>query len=463
MFNALASEIDEPFYVGTFVTDEEGRIFVEGLILGDYKLIETVAHDQHQLLSEPFFFSITYHHQHHLIEIINYQTLVEILKVDHNGEVLTGATLQVLTYEDEELITEWVSTDIAHQISALTHGSYILREVAAPSGFVLMDDIIFEVTDAEEVIKLIAINEQTHLEILKVNELGQPLADAYFHILDYETESYIYSFVSTEYAHVLKGFAHGRFILREIQAPSGHVLMDDVIFEVTDTNQVIEIIAVNEWTRIEILKVNELGQSLADAYFHILDYETEDYIYSFISTEYAHILEGLAHGKYILSEIQAPSGYVLMEDLIFEVTDANKTIELVAANLQTRLEILKVDDVGQPLAGAYFHILNYETGSFVYSFTSTEYAHVLEGFAHGRFILREITAPVGFELAEDYIFEVTDTPETIYIEIINTRLVVTLPQAGHIGGINVMLIGAGVLLLVGGIYTYKRKLSKSKG
>jgi len=150
---------DEPYLVGTFVTDENGRIFIDDLIWGDYKLIETVAHYRHQLLSEPIYFSIRGNHEHLEIPVANYQTQTQILKVDDLGIPLEGAHFQLIFEKTGEVVHEWISSDRPEVINALAHGSYILRETESPEGFLLMDDIRFEVTDAEEILYITAINE----------------------------------------------------------------------------------------------------------------------------------------------------------------------------------------------------------------------------------------------------------------------------------------------------------------
>ena len=177
-----ADQTDEATYIKTLVTDEYGRIFVDDLIFGDYKLVETVAHYQHQLLSEPIFFSITYNHQHHEFEVINYQTRTEITKLDDLLEPLEGAKFQILDYETEELIIEFTSTLKPEVVLALAHGSYILREVEAPYGFLPSEDIIFTVTDAEETIYISVVNElDSSVEIATQAHVGDGTTQYFTH------------------------------------------------------------------------------------------------------------------------------------------------------------------------------------------------------------------------------------------------------------------------------------------
>jgi len=147
-----------PYYLATLTTDEHGQLMKNGLLYGDYKLVETVTHNRHQLLQYPIFFSISKHHEHLELVVYNDQTQTQILKVDHLDRPLAGAHFQLLMAETDEIIHEWISTAEPETIFALAHGQYILRETAAPDGFLLGEDIHFTVTDAAGTLYIVAEN-----------------------------------------------------------------------------------------------------------------------------------------------------------------------------------------------------------------------------------------------------------------------------------------------------------------
>ena len=66
------------------------------------------------------------------------------------GEELPGATLQVIN-SDNEIVQSWVSTDKPYIIKALPNGTYTLREITAPYGYDIAEDVTFTVE--ENVIK----------------------------------------------------------------------------------------------------------------------------------------------------------------------------------------------------------------------------------------------------------------------------------------------------------------------
>jgi hypothetical protein len=63
------------------------------------------------------------------------------------GEEIPGANLQVIN-SDGEIVDEWKSGETPHDIIALPDGKYKLREITAPYGYDIAEDVVFEVRDS---------------------------------------------------------------------------------------------------------------------------------------------------------------------------------------------------------------------------------------------------------------------------------------------------------------------------
>ena len=123
-------------------------------------------------------------------------------------------------------------------------------------------------------------------------------------------------------------------------------------------------------------------------------------------------------GQYYVKELEAPKGYV-KSDETFDVDasyqgDSVKVIEFTAEfeNKPTKVEISKTDITGEKeLAGAKLSIIDAD-GNTVESWTSEAgKTHLIERLPVGKYILREVTAPYGYRIANDVEFEVTETAE----------------------------------------------------
>ncbi len=129
------------------------------------------------------------------------------------------------------------------------------------------------------------------------------------------------------------------------------------------------------------------------------------------------MIEGLDHGDYILREITAPDGFQKILDIEFTVTDDNGVTVLEVTDELTRVEVDKYDTEGNKLVGATMQIINKTTGEVVEEWETTEETKVIEGLDHGDYILREITAPDGFQKILDIEFTVTDDNGVTVLEV----------------------------------------------
>ncbi len=390
-----------------------------GLDHGDYILREIKAPSGYMLMADVAF-TVTDEAKTVIVKGQDLPTVTELLKVDQDGNPLAGAVLQILT-KDGQVVEEWKSTDTAHVVTGLAHGEYIFHEVSAPSGYMLMSDVPFTVTDKAQTLEVQGQDLQTVTELLKVDENNNPLVGATLQVLK-KDGTLVEEWVSTDQPHEFIGLAHGEYILHEVSAPSGYVLMEDIQFKVTDDRNPIAITGQDLQTEIEILKVNQEDIALEGAtlqLYQINENGEEILVEEWISTDKAHDFTGLAHGQYVVREVSAPSGYMVMDEVRFEVDDKPQTVKVQGIDLPTRVEIDKFDKDGNKLFGATMQIINKKTGEIVEEWTTTDETKVIEGLSHGDYILREITAPDGFQKILDIEFTVNDEQKVTVLEVVD--------------------------------------------
>ena len=179
--------------------------------------------------------------------IINRKTVIRISKVNaEDGETLEGAALQVLDSKKNEVI-HWISEKEPYVIEGLLIGEeYTLKEITAPDGFILANDITFVIgedgkvtstgsidTDEDGSIILLVEDEKTSVSIIKVNaEDGKALEGATLQILDSKNEV-MEEWVSGSKPHVVEKLVTGvTYTLRETVAPKGYVIAADATFKI---------------------------------------------------------------------------------------------------------------------------------------------------------------------------------------------------------------------------------------
>ena len=193
-------------------------------------------------------------------------SLAVILVVVFLKERLIGADMQ-LENADGEIIDEWISDGTNHIVTELPAGDYTLKEIAAPDGYVIATDIEFEVF-ADGTIKIrnvdsTAISEDGNPLIVMVDDTtkvkiskrdittDKELPGATLQIID-EDGNVVEEWVSADEAHLVEGklIAGKEYTLREIIAPDGYEIANEIKFTVNEDGSVTEVVMYDELTPV---------------------------------------------------------------------------------------------------------------------------------------------------------------------------------------------------------------------
>ena len=152
------------------VTDSNGMALTRGFLkAGTYKLVEVQA-PKGYLKSAPIEFTVDQNTEYVDLPVIGYTTTqtignhptqIEVIKLSENtGQPVSGATLQLIHKESRKLIQEWISGDEPIRFKGLEIGeSYIVKEVYAPSGYLLAEPLEFTVQETNELQSIVVLNE----------------------------------------------------------------------------------------------------------------------------------------------------------------------------------------------------------------------------------------------------------------------------------------------------------------
>lgn len=144
LFNTNCTEFTADNAIVTATSDEQGKFEFAEVVYGEYIVREIEAPTGFILSDESY--PVTISEDGEIIEISakNKPITVEISKRDVHGNELTGAEMELLN-SDGETVEKWTSDGKNHVISGLSTGKYVLKEIAAPDGYVIATDIEFEV------------------------------------------------------------------------------------------------------------------------------------------------------------------------------------------------------------------------------------------------------------------------------------------------------------------------------
>ncbi len=408
------------------VIDENGTVidewisgtephFIESVLTAGkaYILRETIAPDGYVITSD-IEFTVSADGTMTEVVMTDDTTKVQISKLDiTNGEELPGASLVILD-EDGNIIDEWISAEESHYIEGrlIVGKTYILRETSAPDGYVISEEIEFTVNEDGSVTEVVMKDDTTKVKISKVDITNdKEIPGASLVIFD-EDGSIIDEWTSTEESHYIEGklVAGKNYTLRETIAPDGYVLSNEIQFTVNEDGSVTEVVMKDDTTKVRISKVDITSEEEIPGAGLVITDEDGNIIDEWTSGEEPHFIEGkLIAGKtYTLKETTAPDGYVLSEEITFTVNEDGTVNEVTMKDDTTKVKISKQDITNEKeLPGAKLQVID-ENGIVIEEWTSTDEPHFIEGrlIAGKTYTLREITAPDGYEIANDVDFTV---------------------------------------------------------
>ena len=173
LFSAEATEFTSENALATTETDSDGEFSFEAPY-GSYQVKELETVPGYVTLKESINVELS-KTDVDLEDIANSQTVVHFSKVDaETSEELPGAVLELYA-PDGSLLDTWETTDIPHAIPGLPVGEgYVLREVTAPEGFEVAEDVTFSVEDTTEIQTITMEDEKTPEEPEEPDEPQTP-------------------------------------------------------------------------------------------------------------------------------------------------------------------------------------------------------------------------------------------------------------------------------------------------
>ena len=264
LFTADCVKFSRDTAVMTAASDENGYFVFDEIPYGEYIIHEIETPTGYIFSDESY--PVTVSEDGDVVEItaVNKPITIEISKVNVYGEELIGAEMQLIDSEDN-VVDEWVSDDTNHVVSKLGAGEYVLKEIAAPDGYVIATDIKFSIdvygnvtvenVDSTAVSDngyplIVMVDDTTKVQISKQDiTTGEELPGATLQIID-EDGNVVEEWVSTDEAHFIEGklIAGKEYTLRETIAPDGYEIANEIRFTVNEDGSVTEVVMYDEHT-----------------------------------------------------------------------------------------------------------------------------------------------------------------------------------------------------------------------
>lgn len=430
--------------LSNIVTDENGEGIIELSSEGNYSLQEVKAPNNYVLDDSKISFTIDKSSEGIVLQLPNVNndpefSQIGVKKVDEDNpsKVLPGAEFQLMNKGDNTTYNEVTDVNGIAQFQNLKVGTYILKEVKAPTGYALSQEEQEVVVTGEQ--KLIEITKSNKLingsvSIKKVDsqDKNKALQGAKFEIKNLAGDKVAELTTGEDGLAVYDNLPYGEYKIVEVEAPQGYkILNGEKDFKIETDGQSILLEFTNELIQGEVIieKVDseDAGIKLKDAHFQIMD-KNNNLVKNIITGEDGIGKASLIPGNYTLVETKAPAGYVLDKTPIaFEVTsDVSEPIKIQAKNKLEKGEVtvikVDMDDNNKRLQGAEFQIKN-SGGEVVDTLVSSDSGTASSILLPGKYTIQEIKAPEGYILSEDIIpFEITAGEKTAITLTVKNKL-----------------------------------------
>lgn len=424
----------------TIATDANGKAYITGLKFGNYAVKETKAPEGYVLKGDRHSIAISRQQTEVTLRLKNDKAMYKVTAIKQdageNGKLLVGAEFTLYSAEGA-VVAKAVTGYDGTAVFEVPEGNYKLVETRAPAGYQLSGDFVREITvnavrGAVGEFKYTFNNEKTSysIEIHKHDseDKQKKLAGAEFAVTDSRGFTKTVTTDASGKASITE-LPYDDYTIREIKAPKGYALSDKE-YSVKKTELVhgspVVIEAANKYIlgSVTIKKVDHENPEklLEGAKFNVTDengsllmWKAEGDVYTLdergnsVITAGRVTLRDLPEGTYTLTEIDAPSGYAILDgSRTFTITEANMTapLEIKVENLlrRTAVGFIKVDKNNKELrlAGAEFTLyrMNGEKQGEVVA-TGVTNSNGLVTFTEltmGSYRAKETKAPKGYKL-----------------------------------------------------------------
>lgn len=278
-------------------------------------------------------------------------------KYDEDGNALGGALIGIFKTGTEEFTAETAiqtttsADDGSFSFEKVPYGTWLIREIESPTGFVLSDEEIpVTIGSVDEVVEVVLVNEfiTGSIELTKVDEdyPDNKLTGAVFEVyadkngdgkLDDGDELLGEMAELGDGVYQISDLRYGKYLVRETKAPEGF-LLDTNVYPVSieengkvytvENEAGVGFINAAQKGSLKIVKTSSDGK-VEGFSFRVMG---KDYDQTFTTDANGEILiEGLRIGEYTVSEVSddASAGYILPAEKQATVkTDATTIVEM---------------------------------------------------------------------------------------------------------------------------------------
>lgn len=397
--------------IGHYVTDKKGEIKIEN-VTGTLSVTEEIP-PQGYVLDE---------NNHKDVEIRNNdeptiitfaneeQAQLEVVKIDADtGDKIEGAVIRIAYDGGNDFWDLHTNASGKASLSNLKSGTYSIKEISAPRGYILNDTVQTVKIEAGKTASITLKNKaKPGILIKKYDEdTGMPLSKAEFSVAK-KGESIVYEGMTDKSGHIkIENLSEGWYTITEIAAPQGYLIADKSKDVFLESGKCVEVKFDNRLRpSLQIMKLDaKTNEPLAGAKFKVT--KTEDKTVSEYVTDNTGtvVIRDLDEAVYTVEEIEAPNGYTISMDNHKDIAlEWGKTKTLVFTDIKKpTLIITKTNSLtGKAVPNTVFKIQREKADGGTVTLgtykTDDNGQIVLKGVESGWYVITEVRAAQGMSI-----------------------------------------------------------------
>ena len=334
------------------------------------------------------------------------QDYLYIETVDATTRMAVAGAQYSVTKLNGDLVGNFTAgADGTVEVGPLAPGFYIVKQIVAPNEYrICSESQTIEVVSDRVLNCRFANYKLTGIGIEAVAQgTHTGIADVAFEIYD-DNAKQVFHGVTDSTGYLATGdLPAGKYTIKQMTTPTGYTAVETTkIVTVTHDNLTTVVFEQKAHTSLVIELVDaENKNALAGSRFKIEDING-NYITTVVTDEGGTaIVTGLAAGKYMVTQVEAPEGYILEGTYQWaEIkTGVEKTYVKFTNNRISGLTIRALDRNTQaPLAGVIFEI-HEENGKLVQTVTTDATGIVtITNLAPGTYLVKEKKGPDGYQI-----------------------------------------------------------------
>lgn len=312
---------------------------------------------------------------------------VKVNKVDNNGNLIQGATLQVVSAKTKNIIDKWVTGQHIFDVTEDMLAS--IKENGSVENMYVDED------DATVLYKIVSNNNSNDYTLMLVK--------------DGEVNYYCIDNNGNETSHMIRGLQEDdEYRLVELQAPDKYVVANSIEF--TTENKDIELSLTDKQVQISKTDITT-GEELEGAKLTITD-KDGNVVDEWTSTKEPHFASGLIEGQsYTLTEVSAPYGFTVAESIEFTVSADKETQKIVMKDdyIYSSVRVVKCDKTTKKAIKSNAFEFSIFADKDCTKLIATSGANKDDGSAlfeklkYGTYYIKETKAPLGYSLSDQVV------------------------------------------------------------